>query len=376
MKKYTYRRVRWVGKKDGRNWKWKFWPFSKTPKEPQPDLNQPIPAEYEKELKEAGESIIGRLSPDWESMDSRLKPKYCQIYSESLRLKEQCKIENKESKIANQQYDEKAQKFYELQEPDLSKFWMIFWLVVFGVAEFPLNGLIFSIFGEQRIPTYIMAGVICIGIPLLAHWVGQTLRQENKSKMDWIIISAIPTFIVATFFSIGFLRAKYLSALLNKLPIGISISPAMAIFLFLILNIALFIVAGIISYAGSHPHHSLYITRQKRMEEALDVLNKEMGEARYLTEQLAQTQRELAGMRNYREKKWKWHYEKANEVKENAEFLIAAYRKANMEVRTVSTVPECFKKPPLELSIPDNLLNLDWNCSDTEAPKDMEKEAQ
>lgn len=373
MKRYTYRGIRRVGKKDGRNWNWKFWPFIKTPKEPQPELNQTVPAEFEKEYKECGETIIRGFSSDWEETDSKLKPKFCRALKNYMHLKDQYKKESTEAIEAKAQFDEAAKKFYELQAPDLDIKWKLFWLILIGIFEFPLNGLIFSIFGVQRIETYIIAGAMCIVIPLAAHLLGKSLHQENKSVMDKLFIWLIPLVFLLMLFVIAYLRAKYFEAMLSQNIIGISITPQMATIMFLVINIAIFTVATIVSYEGSHPHHTLYTTRRLMMKEALKILSKESEEAEEFAQQLASAQKELEETRGYREKRWRWYYEKANEEKEKVDFGIAIYRKANMEARMASAVPECFKNASLEAVIPPNLLTLDWNCSDIDNVK-REKE--
>jgi len=59
---------------------------------------------------------------------------------------------------------------------------MLFWLILLGLSEFPLNGLVFSLFGVGKIETYVIAAALCVIIPLFAHLAGEKLRQEDKKK--------------------------------------------------------------------------------------------------------------------------------------------------------------------------------------------------
>ena len=60
-KKYTYRGVVNGGKKDGRNWKWKFWPFLKNDKPREPNPDQVETASFEEELFQLGENEIAPI---------------------------------------------------------------------------------------------------------------------------------------------------------------------------------------------------------------------------------------------------------------------------------------------------------------------------
>jgi hypothetical protein len=372
MKKYTYRGVRRAGKKDGRNWRWKFWPFSKSPKESQPEQTQEEPSEFEKELKEGSETIIRRLLIAWENLDTKLKPIYCKLLGKIRGLKEQLPREIEEARWAKDRYEEAAQKYHELLPSEFSKKWLMIWLVFLAVVEFPINSIVFSIFAEGTILTYIMAAIIII-IPLAAHFVGHPLRQESKIKLDWLLIIVVPIVIIGVVFGFGFLRAQFLSAVLSRIPVGLSISPAAATLIFLAFNLAIFVVAAVISYWGTHPQNRVYKNRKEMFQDALEIFEKESGDAKRVSQQLADALSELTVARHNRDKKWRWHSEQANEVKERAEFSIAIYRKANMEKRPSAAVPESFKKPPLKADIPENFQTLEWECPELNLQKNSEE---
>jgi len=361
MKKYTYRRVKKAGKIHARDWKWDLWPFMKSPKDPQPKMDQKIPTEYEKELKEAGGTEIQKLSSRWESLDHKLKPRYAQLQAKIRNLKALFRVKNDEVCASKNKHDEALRKLNKLPSPDLSKFWMNFWLVIIGVAEIPLNGLVFQLFGEGKLLTYLMAGMLCVGIPLVAHWIGQTLHQDSNTKIDWLILSAISIMLFALLFVVGLVRAKYLATLLTQVPIGINIHPSTATIIFFILNFSFFVIACIVSYSGSHPQHTIYNTRLNRVRDCFSILGKLNHKVNTISHDLSEAQEELAKERFEREKKWKWYHSKANEFKDLVRFYIASYRKANMEERISAAVPECFNNSPSESFIPFSLQELDWD---------------
>ena len=368
MERYGYRKARRFGKKDGRSWRRPFWPLRKKAKEPQPALDQTSPAQFETELNEAAESDIRKVSSAWEALDEKLKPKYCRLLTRFRLLREKLPTEREEEKTAKANYDKAAKAFLDLFPSDFNKKWVFFALFIIGIVEFPLNGLVFAIFGQGKFETYLFAAVIGVVIPFAGHLVGHNLRQEERNNTQRLTLIISLVLVLAALMSIGFLRAQYLSALLKSMPVGINISPLWATIIFLSLNLLLFTVASVLSYWGSHPHHTLYKKLKRDLEFAENSLKKEAGEAKAVADQLTEAHHELTETKHRREKKWKVHFQKANELKEFGEYLIATYRKANMEARDMAAVPKPFLIPPLAIEIPENLKELDWDCLDIEEP--------
>jgi len=354
--------ARRMGKKDGRSWRWRLWPFLRTPKDAMPPKDQTSPAEYELGLKKLAEERIQRISIAWEDLCTKLKPDYTRTQEKVNTLEVRTVKESDEAKAAKAEYDKTSAAFFELEGPGLSHSWMLFWLFVIGIVEFPLNGLVFSIFGEREWLTYLFAGILCFMIPLLAHWLGHKLRQERKTDIDRLLIAIGISLIVLVLLVLGFLRAKYLAAALSQFDIGVAISPAMATLVFLILNAGAFFVALIISYAATHPRHAVYIATKARLEEARENLKKEVGEEEAYLEQLEEAKQELREKFEFAKKKWAWHKEGANEARHISEYVMSNYRRANLEARPAADAPSClgssYPKPLPE--IPRNLTEFDW----------------
>ena len=82
---YTHRRARKQGARDGRDWRWKFWPPAppfREPKQPTPAQDQQGDSTFETVLKDAVEADMQRIATHWKVADEKLKPAYCTALAE------------------------------------------------------------------------------------------------------------------------------------------------------------------------------------------------------------------------------------------------------------------------------------------------------
>jgi hypothetical protein len=364
-KVYTYWRwkVRRHGRKDGRPWRWKFWPF-REPKQSSPRLEQEEPAAYEEELRQAAFQEIQWLSRDWKETDKKLKPDYCQALRKLHIARERYDKESKEETAAKQEFVEASNLLRGIRPPTLEKRWRNFWLILIALAEFPLNGLVFSIFGAERYETYIMAATMCFAIPWAAHFFGSKLKQEIRKPIEGWLVSIVPVAVLLGIGALAYLREKFFEALQTQELLGISIDPIAGTILFIVINILVFFVAVLISYEGAHNDEESFRLAFKRFKLAWKLLNKESNEARVAAEQLETAELSYQRARHKRETQFRVYAADAKHVKEAWEWLIRCYRDANMASRNDATKPKCFLKPAPEFSLPEELTMLDWNCED------------
>jgi len=382
---YTFKKVKRIGKKHGR--RWRGFLFFKKPKEPFPPDDFSDYAPFERELKEIADAQMHReIYNKWVEKDKELKGIYCNALKNYKEAKEQIKKESEEAEKSWKEYQEALKDLQKLGVPELSSFWKWILLIIIGVGEFPLNGLVFSLFGAGRIETYLMAFTMCFIIPLAAHFTGETFKQKEKKKTS-VIISVI-VFLCVTFGLIGIaiLRAKYLSEMLKEIGIK-GISPILAGFIFVIINFLIFVVAFFISYRGSHPEAEKYSNQKNKVKEIYKRYIKEKKEAEKARKNLEKASEQLQDIKTKREAwcaKWKG---KAKELKETYEQLVQVYRSANLEARSVNskaesviTSPAWATLPFLELDIPiPEPKDLDWECEFEESTienKENKKESK
>lgn len=86
-------------------------------------------------------------------------------------------------------------------------------LFAIGIAEFPLNNQVFISFRETPLLTLIMAGVLVITLPFLAHASGKMLKQSKERKIyPFVFVMLLFTIVTISYFT-AMLRANYLSEL-------------------------------------------------------------------------------------------------------------------------------------------------------------------
>lgn len=82
-----------------------------------------------------------------------------------------------------------------------------------GIAEFPLNNQVFVSFRETPLLTLIMAGVLVIALPFLAHAAGKVLKQSGEQKIyPFVFVVLLGTVGTISYFT-ALLRTNYLQEL-------------------------------------------------------------------------------------------------------------------------------------------------------------------
>jgi hypothetical protein len=82
-----------------------------------------------------------------------------------------------------------------------------------GIAEFPLNNQVFVSFRETPLLTLIMAGVLVITLPFLAHAAGKILKQVKERKIYPFIFIILFLTVLSISYLTALLRTNYLSEL-------------------------------------------------------------------------------------------------------------------------------------------------------------------
>ncbi len=362
MKKYSYRCVVKRAKKDARNWKWKFWPFLKEEKPKEPKTDQEIEAQYERELNQSGEQQISKIAEDWKESDYKLKPDYCEALKRYTIAYNTLAEEKGEMNESLAEYKVAKEKFNRFEPPSIKAGWMMFWLITIGISEFFINSLVLQILGQGKLETYIAAFSMCVIIPLGAHFFGKSLQQTSKSVSDkfWLILT--PIIILMLLAGLSYLRSKYFEGIGVSKLLGIEISSTEVTIVFIIINVALFVVAAVIAHEGTHPQHKAYSQAAKRFKVALKEFEKDEGDVKIAVKELNISEKDLEQKKHRRAKTHEKLKEEAITIKESSEWLISAYRSTNLANR--SDVPKCYNnKEPRVPEIPQSLIDIDWHCT-------------
>lgn len=145
-------------------------------------------------------------------------------------------------------------------------------LILFlGIGEFPLNTIVFRLFGEPEYLTYVMSSTLAITIPLLGMFIGIHLRQSMPRVVGNTVIGLLPIVAVgAALYSISLLRETYIFSQADpSSPMPVS-QEQMAYALFAI-NSLVFCGAMVGSFFAHDPdekmdfaHYSLIFLDRKR----------------------------------------------------------------------------------------------------------------
>lgn len=175
---------------------------------------------------------------------------------------------------------EKVSDKHERQELNIQfkPYWAyVLLLFAIGIAEFPLNNQVFISFRETPLLTLIMAGVLVITLPFLAHAAGKVLKQSKERAIYPVVFIVLFLTIGTISYFTSLLRTHYLSEL------GVQDAQLMLDqWTFFTIGIILFLVgtmASFFAHDSSHEFAQVYKKYHKEEKEFM-VLQKEVSNKR------------------------------------------------------------------------------------------------
>lgn len=171
-----------------------------------PDAGSYQPAQFEQALIAHGEQQVQRVYEKASARITKLQPLYqaCQR-----------RLADLESRLAavGKQYKERK---HELGRDFGGRFpyrYHLALVIFLGVGEFPLNTIVFRLFGEPEFLTYVMASTLAVTIPLLGLFIGLHMRQSIPARAGNILIGLMtPSAAGAALFAISSLRNTYIAS--------------------------------------------------------------------------------------------------------------------------------------------------------------------
>lgn len=169
-----------------------------------PDMRSYLPAQFEQALVAHGEQEVQRIYGKASLRLAKLQPVYqaCQR-----RLKD---LESRLKAVG---------KLYEARKAELGRDfggrfpykYHVALILFLGIGEFPLNTIVFRLFGEPEFLTYVMASTLAITIPLLGLFIGIHLRQSVPTTAGNLVVGIMtPAAAAAALFAISRLRNSYI----------------------------------------------------------------------------------------------------------------------------------------------------------------------
>jgi hypothetical protein len=364
IKHLSLREVRRTGRKDGRNWKWRFlppsWPLWES-KEPDPPITQKEPSQYESNLISITNQGLERLGEEWCKEDEKLKPEYCNAKDEKERLEEKIREETEQHKTAILTFESAKKKFEEFPPRWISQW--LYWTIVLAIvtAEGLFNYFVFQMFGQEEWETYLMAGGVILVMPLASELLGHSLKKKERSLTDNVLMGLAIVVVIALLACLGILRETFFEASRSA---TIPMSPTTLAIILIVFNLAIFVVLTYLSYLESRADPEGYRKACRAYKGAKEALRKEGGDVDRVAGELAKAEDRLNKAVSARELTFGRYTQKAEIERDVGVSYIRNYRHANMEARKDRTLPESFRVDPETLvAIPSILHDIDWDCS-------------
>ena len=229
-----------------------------------PEMGSYTPAPFEQALIANGEQTVQQIYKAASARIAKLRPA---VEAHQRQLDE---LERRMRPIADA---------YKVRAADLGRDATIIFppalhwaLIAFlAIGEFPLNTVVFRLFGEAEYMTYVMASTLAIIIPLIGVFIGVHVRHAIPKRIGNMLIGILtPLIVCATLYAVSLLRNTYIASQFSG---GAPVAPEgnqMAYALFA-LNALVFFGATVASYFAHDPderldnfHQSLRVLERKK----------------------------------------------------------------------------------------------------------------
>ena len=356
----------------GFHWPWSsystlnaWWNGRRDGKIPVPPSEQEEHAPYELELQKLAEENIRRVAQRWEQMDRKLKSEYCKARFQRESAQKGFNAASVDHQEAEEDADTARQLIKEIYGKEhLSPWGYRMLMILLGIVEFPINSVVFDLFGEAKAFTYLMASGIALVIPLSAHYAGVFLKSEpfrkggSNTERTLLVLSILAPCLVLGF--IAYFREKFFEAAGVHKILGIEMDPVLVMITFLGINLLIFFVGLLISYF----HHDPQVQRlRKELKVAMKNLEGESEDLAHFEALRRTTEHRYHEIRHLRQNEWEHKRHEALEIKSIVERLIQHYRKHNLRARKDGKLPRSFKTLPA-IELPEALQEIEWDCAE------------
>ena len=304
----TRRRIKSEGEKDG--------------EKNIPEMGSYAPAQFEQALIARGEQATQKTYEKASIRISKLQPSY----DSSKKLLE-C-TSTRFQAIASGYEARKKELGRDVQAP-FPYIYHIYLIIFLAIGEFPLNTIVFRLFGEAEFLTYIMASTLAVTIPLLGLFTGVHLRQSVPTLAGKIAIGLmIPVSVGAALVSISMMRNTYMST--QVLEEAVQASGDFLAYAIFSLNLLVFCASVVSSYVAHDPDEELDNARK-----GLIFLSRKRNALQKKVARLAmQINGEITKAKS-----------RIQQVRSRTTEQVALYRQANMRARKLLP-PATFRRDP------------------------------
>jgi hypothetical protein len=338
---YSEGRAAKRGKLDGRDYRWIFWPFTRDKKEADPPIESQEPSEYQEELitrlKERVDVIEHK---NWGMVNEKLKEACQKCRTSYMDIKGRLKSAETQAGEELRKAKEALSRF-PIPRLSMTSYWIIFIFITAGEMFF--NALVFNIFGESAWHNAIMALGLIVAIPVLAHAAGrQFALEKHEGKEIFLMILEIAV-VLCGLIAITIMREKYLVGTGALETVGIKMTPELMSFIFLFINLVLFVALFIIAYESGHKDPSGFKNAVKAVNEAETKLKGETGINAELAKKRVETLHQWTKAHADRKRVFESAQKKIKAEITAWIRYIGVYQSTNMAARNNKTKPASFK---------------------------------
>ncbi|MCZ6484338.1 MAG: hypothetical protein O6826_01410 [Acidobacteria bacterium] len=215
-----------------------------------PEMGSYTPAHFEQALIARGEQQVQRRYEKASLRIAKLQPRF-QAYQKRFE-----DIESRVQGLIDRYKARKTELGRDLLAPVPYKYHLLV-ILFLAIGEFPLNTIVFRLFGEPEFMTYVMASTLAVTIPLLGLFIGIHLRQAVPRIAGNVLIGLlIPVSAGAALYGIGMLRNTYISSQLS-VTTQVPTNQDQVVYALFALNILIFCAAMVISFFAHDPDERL-----------------------------------------------------------------------------------------------------------------------
>jgi hypothetical protein len=187
------------------------------------------------------ERSLGQISRDWHEMNRVLRGEWCRLRHQLPGRKQQLPAAKTAVKRAERREEEKRRLYDERLEAAraaprgtrhrIGRIPYVLGLAAVFLIDVPLNSVVFQIFGESQLATWLLAAFLGILIVPGAHLLGIQLRNGFPDKVATALATVVPLGVT---FAIAILRARFLD------EDDADLRGSIGVLLFFLFNLAVF----------------------------------------------------------------------------------------------------------------------------------------
>jgi hypothetical protein len=239
-----------------------------------PAVDLDLPSPFEKELLHATARLASQVASTYkgplELLDAKIRAERQLVESkretaleriESLYDAEKHAAEDafglreshKQLEKAEQHYNAVYEKYHRAPIAYIPGWAYVMFALMIFLGEIPLNAMVFQIFAESQVMTWIMAFVVGLSVPICAHFIGIKFREHPDGFSLPNALKALVGLAIVSgaLYWLSTIRQTYLGE--NREALGLTDALVQSSFMFFWLNIAVLAAAIMISYLSHDP---------------------------------------------------------------------------------------------------------------------------